>query len=212
MSESVLIAEERRCRVCKNAMPLEVRRCGSCGAFQKGWRRMLFYGGFLTQLATLLTILATFHAISSYVANYHSRTRFAFTRATEKEIAIHVWNTGQPASRFLGGRLKFGDVEIHDLDLAVAAGSAANVIIGQTAVMIELVAAADVTPRGGETDLRKALRGKNVTLEVDVEESNDPARGFLWRPPRDVHRYQRVVSGDSLVEFIVQNYPQERRP
>ncbi|HEX2123822.1 MAG TPA: hypothetical protein VHL59_19515, partial [Thermoanaerobaculia bacterium] len=109
------------------------------------------------------------------------------------------------------GRLKFGDVPIHDLDLAVAAGSAANVIIGQTAVMIELVAAADVTPRGA-TDLREALRGKNVTLEVEVEESNDPARRFLWRPPRDVHRYQRVVSGDSLVAFIVRNHPQERRP
>jgi hypothetical protein len=138
----------------------------------------------------------------------HSRTSITSVAATEQAITVHVANSGPKNATIVGQRLKFGTLPIEDAELR-----------------LDKSASPTVPPRGGDVKLTaftllpkcdadgnrpnnaeiEALLGQhNVTLEIDVRESNDA--------PGHTTRHIETIRAADLQPFVRKKVPARAPP
>jgi hypothetical protein len=171
------------CPTCGEPMPVKARRCNKCSCY-RDIRRLIPMTS--SVFSTITAMFAVFALLSTQYLNYlnrESKTSISFTGADTRVIYVHVANSGRKASTLRAYRLRFGGLPIETERLVLLNGDSREV--------------KSVIPAGGEARIGLLVRGltpgrKNqagverysaeeihrltdtaqVTLEIDVEESN----------------------------------------
>jgi hypothetical protein len=176
---------------------------GSIGAFL----------GVLVQSTTLVekvTVLVSPHL--------RSQTSFTMASANDNTILIHVSNTGGKPSTLLDYRLNFGTLPIENRTLhpieddrsKAVIPAHGDVVIRLTTLGLRARPRDDGMPgRFGRADIDGLMNGQEVTLVIDVKESDDPKRGHLWNlsKPRKFHTAVDAFPADRIRDFILHWLP-----
>jgi hypothetical protein len=176
-------------------IPKKAKHCNECKSFQD-WRRiLLFYSLPIGFLAALFPVLSGGFSGLAYLHDRNSDTKLKVTTSDDARIYVMVWNTGRKPSTLVSYRLIFDQMprreflfELSDKDQPVTA----NVIVPGNPIKIGLsLVAAESIPTSAQgrqyTDQnRRDLLHSNwterpLTLEIDVEESDDPCT-FCFSP------------------------------
>lgn len=162
------------CATCKRRIPPDASICNACKSYREAGRRWLFQtGAFLAPLVTSIALISG--VVALYTAlDRESHTQFKIIPAdTDSEkIKLKAWNGGLKPSWLLRYRLVFENPQVDPLPLSLRLGEdcAMNLIKAGDVVTICL--------KTGELNLGNKtlglLRGHKVTLEIDIQESNDP--------------------------------------
>jgi hypothetical protein len=171
------------CTVCNQWMPKDATRCNACQSFQDHRR----YVPTLTSVLPLLTAFASVCALAlnqltDYV-NRNSSTSVIVARADANLLYVRASNTGRASSTLRRYTLDFGTkvpVETAPLELyGDDKLTSENVVAGGGQVNIRLLARGftprlrpDGTGRFSPEEIKNALDVNQVTLSVDVQESN----------------------------------------
>jgi hypothetical protein len=148
-------------------------------------------------VATVLSVIVGFIGISKglylaadYLGDRHSHTMLKVTGASDSQVYLKIWNTGRKPSALLSYRLKFDqlskgkEITLQQPIEDVLSDSTSVIAPGKEPITIKLgrprlVDLSDNQHQAqySEEELR-TLRGKEfgsvpVTLEIDVEESDD---------------------------------------
>ena len=171
------------CATCQKPMPPGAKVCNECKSYRNLGLRYLFQAGAaLTQFVAFLAIISNIILTSSLLdRESHTRFKVAGVDSEGKYIYLKVWNSGKTPSALKGYRLRFGPYPQNPAVLALTTDdvrAAQNVVKGEDIEMIKLVGGTLRFP-GLKEGVLPRLRESDVTLEIDVEESNDP--GFFGR-------------------------------
>ena len=184
------------CVACRSELPDGATICRECKTPQRStasviWERFLAIG----KLASVITVITALLLGVQWWLERNSRTQITVFGSDDNHVYLSVTNTGRMRSRLLRYRLIFDDLPHKEktLDLSNSDKLAAKSLIqpGKEAVNIGLTTfLPDDIPvplrarQYGDDQLEKFLAGKRLTdlpmtLEIDVQESNDPG-GTLW--------------------------------
>jgi len=227
------MGEVQQCVNCRRLIPYRASFCNECKSYQK----LRYFPVSATVIALFAAFIGVISAVIpafSYFLERDSHTRFKVTSSDKDHIVLKAWNTGRKPSTLVGYRLIFNKLPDKEkmLDLSHTDKlEARNVIAPGAPVKIALT---NLSPemilerrRGKQyapseiIELRKKpLSDLSMTLEIDVEESNDAGTGsfwplpvpgslseigfwyFLW--PRQVHTLSDTFQADRIQEFIQQ--------
>ncbi len=152
-----------------------------------------FYVSWQVKLATAAAIASVLLVLILYarpIINYFlpSRTSINFVNADEQAITVHVANTGPKSATIVGQRLKFGTLPIKDADLRIEKASA-TIAQGERDVELTVLTLEPKCDASGyrlnSAEIVPLLGTQKVTLEVDVQESDD-APGHPTRKPATI--------------------------
>jgi len=184
------------CDTCKKAMPADADRCNGCSTYQGRRRHLPFIAAFALLLSSLYGLISGGCSGFSYLNDRNSYTKFKVTSSDDRRVYLRVWNTGRKPSTLVGFRLIFDDMPDKEAALELSdkdQPDATNVIASGTPVKIglsiPLTESIPAAQRGKQyTDkerfglLTSPWIDRPLTLEVDVEESDDPCCfGIPWR-------------------------------
>jgi len=208
-------AQDEQCNVCGERMLPKAVFCNQCKSYQQTWRRV--FANFALTTSLILAAFAVGSAVSSaffYIRDYHSDTRFKVASAEKNVLYLNVWNTGNKQSTLLHYHLRFGRIDINDVDLDLTRGDrqdAKNVIASGKPVKLGLWAPHDLVLTSSWTgreyekaEIEHLLSDKNLRLEIEVEESDDPSREHLCGliPARLFHTKSDEFAADRISDFI----------
>jgi hypothetical protein len=170
--------------------------------------RYLVWDRWIGALATIAVLLAL--AGYSYYRFKPSETSVKFGQNNKvSTISLLLENRGGRSSTNLGGyRIKFGDLPIVDTRLDEV--GAPTTVEGHTTYEVVLEPKSGFEPKavGGRfftaDEIEKMLPGHKITIDVDIEESADPA------PGRPHHTYMAKIDATSVGGFITQHLPNTR--
>jgi hypothetical protein len=202
----------RWCKVCREPMPFKAKVCNACNSHRGLFRYLPTSHTTLGLLTGLFGVIATVFTAANYLLDRNSNTRFKVTSSDDVRIYLKVWNLGKKTSALSAYRLEF-DKDLHlptvplrlsDDDKKKAMSviePGASVTLGLTIPKLEPLA-----PYTKE-DVVKALADesgseKAVTLEIDVEESDDPREAHLGNPRRLFHTRSDTFPVNRIAEFI----------
>lgn len=192
------------CNICKRRIPDDAEVCNGCKLYQTRWWRFLFKAGtILVSMGTAITIAINMGSLASSLnRNSSTHVKLLTTRTDADAIQVRVWNSGQEASWILAARLKFEDPRVAPvvLELRCCPVNKAPNLGGpadcETTSLVKAGEAVTICLKSGpitfhasgkngaaylKPEALKLLQGHKVTLEVEVEESNDPSL-FGLRP------------------------------
>jgi TIR domain len=106
-----------------------------------------------------------------------ARTSITSFDATARAITVHLANRGPKSATLVGQRLKFGALPINDAELRLDKSESATIAPGArdvklTVLTLEPKCRADGT-RPNRAEIEPPLGRHTVTLEIDVQESDD---------------------------------------
>ena len=202
------------CAVCKKPIPSGADRCNECETYQ-GWRRHFPVSA--TVLSLLLAFFGVLSAVFAAASNFidrESSTRVKVTSADDVYLYLKVWNTGRKPSTLIGYRLSFDGLPIQSAELHLSkedVKDAKNVItpgppVKLTLSVDQLIGAqkADKRLRYSVQEIQKQLAKQRLTLEIYVEESNDPSSGFpCFCRRRLYHTRVDTFTADRVAKFII---------
>jgi hypothetical protein len=177
-------------------MPDGAGRCNECSTYQGKRRHLPFIAAVALFVSSLYGLISGGCSGFSYLMDRNSDTKFKVTSSDEQRVYLRVWNTGRKPSTLVGFRLVFDDMpgkeatlELSDKDQPEATNviaSGSPVKIGLSIPMTESIPAAQrgkqYTDKERNSLLVSRWIDRPLTLEVDVEESDDPCCfGFAWR-------------------------------
>jgi len=204
----------RLCAVCKKAIPLTARRCNNCDAFQDRLRRHLPGSQLLfTVLAVLFGVLSTAFTAAAYLLNLESNTTFKVASSDDAHIILKIWDTGRKPSSLVNYRLNLGNLNLipakptsdrsMELNLGDAGEAAGNSVIAPgNPITISLTVVKNLTPTSPCETIMKQLANERLTLEIDVEESNDPCCFWNLIPLRPFHTRRSSFPANRITNFI----------
>jgi hypothetical protein len=227
------LGDVQPCRNCGRLMPQAASFCNEC----KSYKKLRYFPVLATVVALFAALIGVISALIpavSYFLDRDSHTTFKVTSSDKDHVVLKAWNTGRKPSTLIGYRLIFNSLPAKEMILDLSHSDkleAKNVIAPGTPVKIALTnPLPTMIPqrrRGKQytqpefDDLRKKpLSDLSMTLEIDVEESNDAGSGDLcplflplslmeygswyvvW--PRQVHTRSDVFQADRIQEFIEQ--------
>jgi hypothetical protein len=182
-------------------MPKGARRCNDCTSYQSWRKHLQFWAAFLLAISTIFGLISGGWSGWTYILDRHSNTNFKVSGSSETCVYLGVWNSGRKPSTLTDFRLivdnhpgKEFALELSDRDQP--AGK--NVIPAGGSITVGLSPALTKTlpvwRRSMQfTDDEQANLFNNphwvdrmFTLQVDIEESDDPCT-FFCDPPRS-HR------------------------
>lgn len=186
-----------KCNNCKKRMPKGAPFCTECNLYQSKRKHLPAIATWFSLLLASFAVVSGVLSAWTYLAERDSHTRFKVTSSDEHRVYLRVWNTGRKPSTLVGFRLVFDDMpnketmfELSDKDQPEATNviaSGSPVKIGLSIPMTEAIPASRLgkqyTDKERSTMLVSRWIDRPLTLEVNVEESNDPCCfGFSWRP------------------------------
>jgi hypothetical protein len=203
------------CVVCRQPIPEEALRCNACQVYQNRWlRHFPVSATAIALIAAFIGVVSAVLPAISYFRERDSHTRFKVTAAIPTRLYLKVWNTGRKPSVVIAHRLKFGDLSIETVPLDLSdedkeAGT--NVITSREPIRIGLwKPKLEIYKPGHKQKYQRAeidkqfSTDKPVTLELDIQESNDPWTGFgRCTPPRPFHRRMETVPARLIHDFIL---------
>jgi predicted nucleic acid-binding Zn ribbon protein len=223
------------CINCGKLIPLGAPFCSECQLYTTGKRHFSAVAIPVALLAGIIGVVSAVLPAVSYFLERDSHTRFKVTSSDKDHVVLKAWNTGRKPSTLLSYRLIFNGLPDKEMTLDLSHSDkleAKNVIAPGAPVRIALTnplpAMIPESRRGKQylaseiDELRKKpLSDLTMTLEIDVEESNDPVgSGYLWVPvapggltggvswnllwPRLFHTRSDAFPGDRIQEFIEQ--------
>jgi hypothetical protein len=221
---SAKVVSDLECHLCKEPLRKGSRYCKACSTDQRvPWLKSVVA---LISLGPLLTGMV---ALYNYAADYHSQTHLKVTSADGQHIFLKAWNSGGQPSTLVGYRLIFDDGATGKevmLDLMQQdKRNGPNVITTGNPVLIRLVAVLPANVPAPRTaaqytvEERTAILGSKsslselpVTLEIDVQESNDPGHSIWdgrrlpasirWLITAPIHTRRDRFTADRIAEFI----------
>jgi RNA polymerase subunit RPABC4/transcription elongation factor Spt4 len=214
------------CNVCKRRIPDKAKVCNTCKSYQTQWWRFLVKAGtFLLSAGAVAAIANNIGNLASAL-NHSSNTHVKLLTKTDAEaIQVKVLNSGQQASWIIAARLKFENSPVAPVDLELACCplgeipslgkereaatngcETTNLVKGGEAVTICLTSGPITFHKPGtngapypKPEALKLLQHHKVTLEVEIEESNDPGL-FGLRP----HHVRTDTFDESLVHGFLE--------
>jgi len=220
------------CSNCGKRIPFSASFCNECKTYQ-GVRQHF------TVMATILSlVLASFaicngvYVAATYLSDRDSHTRFKVTSADDDHVILKVWNTGRRPSTLVAYRVICDDWPAKEVTLDLSDKDkleAMNVIAPGKPVKIRLAPARQIPPPleskqfapKDYLDLSEHS-SRSLTLEIDVEESDDPggdewdvlplllqSRGYRWSVlgPRQYHIRSDRFPAARILEFVRQRRP-----
>jgi len=171
------------------------------------YRRLRVYRNVMRALAMFAVVASTVYAGYWFIPSRTSATLLDDHKAAT--VTLQVQNRGGRPSTIIGGyRLKFGDLPIVDEPLDVAQAPLAGVVPGHDTVPVTLIKKSGFEPTRlpdgsylTAEQIGQRLPGHNVTLEVDVKESDDPA------PGRPFHTRSITFPASSIGPFLTTQLP-----
>jgi hypothetical protein len=196
-------------------MPKEASRCTECSSFQGGAKYFLFYASLAALISASFGLVSGGVSGFSYVADRNSDTKFKVTSSDERRVYLKVWNTGRKPSTLIGYRLIFDKAPNKEamLDLSDKDQPAAtNVIepgsfvkIGLAIPLEEMIPKSRKQSQYSEKERRELLPSpwpeQPLTLELDVEESDDPC--CFGIPIRTYHTHKDKFPAGRISQFII---------
>ena len=211
-------AQGEQCVNCRERMLRGAKYCVSCKSYQDKLRR---HFPTITTISTLIggfiVVCSALVSVTLYVADYHSHTAFRVTGVNGRFLYLKVWNSGRRPSMVVGYHLKFGNLPIEQvsLDLSDADQQEGRSVIGLgepikialTIPKLELFKPAQPHQAHqiyNPVEVRKLIDNHLLTLQMDVEESNDSSTptfcGCWWHSP--FHTRTDTFRADRITEFI----------
>ncbi|HXH37269.1 MAG TPA: zinc ribbon domain-containing protein [Thermoanaerobaculia bacterium] len=195
------------CVNCGKLIPLGTPFCSDCKLYQS---RLRYFPASATVVALVAAFIGVISAVIpavSYFLERNSHTRFKVTGSSKTEIYLKAWNTGRKPSTLLDYRLRFDRLPLPKKEVMLELNSndkeeARNVIAPGAPVRLRLSRVTpDTIPMERRSNQctpqerrRMFLRNSPMTLEIDVEESNDRDRRFQTRKDR--------FASDRIAEFF----------
>jgi hypothetical protein len=227
------VPKPRLCVGCRNPLLAGATICSRCKEYQSCRRYFPVTATIIGLVGGLIGVIAAVVPAVSYFLDRDSHTRFKVTSSNENQVYLKVWNTGRKPSTLVGYRLIFDDLPGKEVMLGldkVNKEAANNVIspgapikIGLTRPLPSTIPPSLALREYGDEEILKLLDGKpftdlKLTLQVDVEESDDPGwdpLGFIllrqlnWMgrfrwllAPRQYHTRRDQFRADRIEEFI----------
>ncbi len=217
----------KKCVICKQPLPKGAKRCNACTSYRSAWLRWLpLVASTFSMLFWMVGACTGVRTAVVYLHDRESDTKFKVTGDDVKsglEIYLKAWNTGRKASSLARYRLKFdGALPIKDAVLRLGdkdQQKAANVIAaGGSAPITLALYTNDELHRKDDASAQDAVAFQNdladkiakhaaITLEIDVEESDDPSSGFWrfwpWSKLRQHHIREDHFEARLIKEFIL---------
>ena len=189
-------------------------------------KRFLIPAGGTFTLAILLTQLNQIADLTEKLTrivspHVESETSVIMATANDDNIVINVSNTGGKPSTLLDYRLDFGELPIEtrtlrpldsDQPMVVIPGHK-NVIMRLTALGLRARLRDDGRPgRFSKEEIDERINGQNVTLEINVRESNDPRSAHFWNliKPRISHKAVDSFPAERIRDFILHWLPSHK--
>lgn len=138
-----------------------------------------FYVSTEVKVAAALLLLVLILSAKPTIDHFRpSRTSIALAAANEHAITAHVSNRGPKPSTLVGYRLRFSTLPIHDASLRLDKSEAATIPAhGKVDVDLKVLTLTPKCLAGGHRpnneEIESMLDRHQVTLEVDVAESDD---------------------------------------
>ena len=227
----------KACPACREPIRPGAKVCNVCKTNQTIPRQFGTVATWIGYATGWVGILSIAFSAARYVGAYDSHTQFKVISSDPQHVFIRVWNTGQPPSILVGYRLIADESPDKEMALEPSAEdtkTGANVITSARSVLLGLspVLPADVplarpqyTPAERAqivNDGKRPLNGLPMTLEMDVQESNDP-RGTPWSSllpksfiskkyvrrvlaPREAHIRRDHFTANRIAAFIKENF------
>jgi hypothetical protein len=187
-------------------MPDDVNYCGTCGSYQ-GWVRRQFKGSqpVLLLLTALFSVLGALFTAGNYFLERHSHTSVTVTDADEKAIYVFLSNTGRRPAILRSCRLRFDELPIVSADLFPTDNNIQNRVITPGAVKLALTLPG-LTADCPRKDIEQLINtGHQVTLQMEVTESDDPSAGFCFVfPPRQFHLRSDTFPASRIGAFLME--------
>ena len=180
------VTQERdECRTCGAPMPVSARLCIQCKSYRDLRRFIPITSAAYSSITALFAVIALLSTQYLNYLNRESRTSISFTGADTRVVYVHVANTGRKASTLRAYRLKFGKLPIDTERLVLLTGDSRevkSVIPAGGEARIGLLVRgltpgrrdATTQERYSAAEIHRMVDAEQVTLEIDVEESNGP--------------------------------------
>jgi len=158
------------CVACYNKIARKAKRCNECNSVQGWWRVIKIPETTLALLTALTAVVSTAITPITNLLNRHSNTVVTFVGADPNYLYADVTNSGRSNAVLRNFWLRFGELPFQDTQLLM--------------VVTEKRDARRIVPANGELHLTFEIPGLqskivekrpstcNVTLEVEVQESN----------------------------------------
>ena len=206
------------CDICKKAMPQEADRCNACSSYQGKRKHLPFLAAMALFVSSVFGLVSGGSSGVSYLIDQDSHTKFKVTSSDDKRLYLKVWNTGRKPSTLIGFRLIFDQMpnkeamlELSDVDQPDATNVIAPGPPVKIGLSIPLESTIPASQRGKQYsdkerhDLLVASprTERPLTLEVDVEESDDPCCFWNLIPLRTHHARSDKFPAARISKFIV---------
>ena len=183
--------------------------------FRDRWRTHLTIAGIGAVLLVLNHFIDFVGKTRDLLSHYwSSETSITMMNASDDTIFVNVSNTGGKPSTLLEYRLNFGTLPVENRTLRpvdedrskAVIPPGATVPIRLTVLGLRTRVRSDTEPeRFTKAEIDQLMNGQEVTLEIDIRESNDPRPGHLWNliKPRKIHTAVDTFAVERIHEFVI---------
>jgi len=185
------------------------------------WRTYLTVAGVTALLVALNHFIDFASKTRDFLSPYwNSHTAITMADASDDgTILVTVSNTGGKPSKLLAYRLNFGTLPVENSTLRlIDEDRSKNVIPPRSQVPIRLtvlglraqVRSEGESERLSKTEIDQILKDQEVTLEIDVRESDDAQPSHFWnrRTPRKFHTTADQFPAERIREFVLYWLPE----
>ena len=175
-------SDREPCPKCGESMPKTARFCNQCKTWRDLRRFVPITSAVYSSLTSLLAVIALLMGQYANFQNRHSKTSLSFTGADTRVVYVHVANTGRSASTLRAFRLNFRKLPIeterlvfltgdsHEVKSVIPAGGEAHIGLRVRGLTPRLNTTTQ--KRYSAAEIHRMVDAEQVTLEIDVEESN----------------------------------------